>query len=335
MNSNLFFLSDFYKRGGAVSFTAHLLYTIGSNQILRITKHKKRNGTGPFGYGLYYKIVQPSFFDQCNSLFVTDFFRYEHILDKLRGRNVSIVIHDSGEISHESAECLKEWKIICIRKAFKEYLKTTYDAEAEFLYHPFYPYATENSSGSQLRNNILERNNERNESVSISRIDHGKNTEVIVEANKILEAKSCDTIKIYGPYNPLYVQHFLGGEHNFSRYYQGTFIKSFQAISNILNRAKFVIDLSTLPNDGGGTQYTFLEAIHHGAALIINRKWIENVSEEYRDFREGFNCFAVANAEELATLISNAKSIDTERIVENSRQLMSRHINAPWSSVVC
>lgn len=335
MNSNLFFLSDFYHWGGAVSFTAHLLYTIGYNQILRIAKASERNATGPFGYGLCYKTVQPSFFDQCKSLFVTDFFKYEHILDKLKRDGVSIVIHDSGEISDESAGCLKKWNIICIRKAFQEYLKSTYDAKAEFLYHPFYPYPTENSSDARQSSNALGGNNEKNQSVSISRIDYGKNIEIIVKANKILQTKSCDTIKIYGPYNPLYVQHLLGGEDDFRRYYHGTFMKSFQAISKILNRAKFVIDLSTLPNDGGGTQYTFLEAIHHGAALIINRKWSENVSERFRDFKEGYNCFAVSNAEELAMLISNAKNIDTEKIVKNSKHLMSRHVNASWNSVVC
>ena len=38
-----------------------------------------------------------------------------------------------------------------------------------------------------------------------------------------------------------------------------------------------MVDLSQLPNDGGGTQYTFLEAIYNNSAIILNRKWIENI----------------------------------------------------------
>jgi hypothetical protein len=48
-----------------------------------------------------------------------------------------------------------------------------------------------------------------------------------------------------------------------------------------------MIDLSFLPNDGGVTQYTFLDAIYHNCAIILNRQWIENVDREYRDFKEG------------------------------------------------
>ena len=52
---------------------------------------------------------------------------------------------------------------------------------------------------------------------------------------------------------------------------------SFDATSKILKKAKFMIDLSFLPNDGGGTQYTFLDAIFQNCAIILNRQWIENV----------------------------------------------------------
>jgi hypothetical protein len=40
-----------------------------------------------------------------------------------------------------------------------------------------------------------------------------------------------------------------------------------------------MIDLSQLPMDGGGTQYTFLDAIYHDCAIILNRKWIENLMQ--------------------------------------------------------
>jgi hypothetical protein len=88
-----------------------------------------------------------------------------------------------------------------------------------------------------------------------------------------------------------------------------------------------MIDLSFLPNDGGGTQYTFLDAIYHNCAIILNRKWIENVDREYRDFKEGENCYAVSNAEELKELLDGVKNIDTTKIVQNATKLLDRHVN--------
>ena len=74
----------------------------------------------------------------------------------------------------------------------------------------------------------------------------------------------------------MYVHSFLGGfQGDFSKYFCGMFGKSFSILSEIRVEAKFVVDLSILRHDGGGTQYTFLEAIHNNCALILHRKWIE------------------------------------------------------------
>ena len=102
---------------------------------------------------------------------------------------------------------------------------------------------------------------------------------------------------------------------------------AFDATSKILKKAKFMIDLSFLPNDGGGTQYTFLDALYHNCVIILNRQWIENVDAEYRDFKEGENCYAVSNAEELRELLDNAENIDTAKIVQNARKLLDKHIH--------
>ena len=96
-----------------------------------------------------------------------------------------------------------------------------------------------------------------------------------------------------------------------------------------------MIDLSFLPNDGGGTQYTFLDAIYHNCAIILNRQWIENVDREYMHFKEGENCYAVSNAVELKELLDEAENIDTSKVVQNARKLLDRHIiNAErWNEV--
>jgi glycosyltransferase involved in cell wall biosynthesis len=345
-----FFLSDFYHWGGTVTFTAHLLNKIGRKQIVRIGNVPKGDKiTGNFGYGLDYQIVSLDFIDKVDKPFVVDFFKYYHVLRKLKRDDITIVIHDPTEISEETAPYLEYWNVICIRKAFQEYLKNNYNVHSKFLYHPFYPYSTKNNndggslaeySNGHIKEHDREKEIEKTTTVSISRVDYGKNTEIIMDANKLLkkEEKDCGhhddyTIKIHGPFNPQYVNDKLGGGQNFRQYYRGTFAKSFRAVSAILNKAKFVVDLSRIYNDGGGTQYTFLEAIYHGAALIINRKWIEDLAPKYCDFKEGYNCYAISNAQELAEIIKNSKNLDTDRIVNNSKKLMDRHVNASWSSV--
>jgi hypothetical protein len=132
----------------------------------------------------------------------------------------------------------------------------------------------------------------------------------------------------------MYVHLFLGRYNgDFNKYYCGLFDKSFSAISNLLAEVKFVVDLSVLKQDGGGTQYTFLEPIHNDCALVLHRKWIENVNPKYRDFKEGYNCFAVENEKELADLIR--KDPDTIKIVQNAKKLINRHINikSEWSKL--
>ena len=324
-----FFIADNYLYGGCVTFTAHLMHLLGRKWFRRITNRFEKKFR-EFGYGIRYQNVTPRALDYAENPFITDMFKNFHVLERMKRTDITIVIHDATEISKENEPYLKYWNIICIRKALQQYLKEKYGLSPKFLYHPFYPYLIKKNNNN-ANHDYSDRH--RTYAVSISRTDKDKNTDIILKANKLIALKNNsieDTIKIHGPYNPLYVRPF--GEQEFKQYYYGTFDRSFEAVSNILNNAKFVIDLTILPNDGGGTQYTFLEAIHHNAALIINRKWIDDVDSKYCDFKEGYNCFAVSSGKELAEIILS-KNIDTTKIVNNARKLMDRHTNSNWHSV--
>jgi hypothetical protein len=217
---------------------------------------------------------------------------------------------------------------------------------------------TENPSSSSISK--IGETLTRRGAVSISRIGFGKNINLILNANKILETHNCgefnvrnesNSIRIYGCTTPRYVYLFLDNKRakesesicskdmirdtrDFKRYYYGKFDRSFSAVSEILSRRKFVVDLSIVKNDGGGTQYTFLEAIHNGCALILHRRWLEGICSDpgYCDFREGYNCFAVENEDELAELIKSDP--DTRKVNENARKLMYRHYNINWSQLI-
>ena len=319
-----------YLYGGGTTFAAHLLHQTGyskkNNIILRITK-KTESKLREFGYGLYYQNISIDLINKIKFPFIT-LFKETHF-NILTGFNVRkdrsdndnnnsgiLVIHDHRDISDKVVPHLANWKLVAIRKTVQNYLKSKYGLSSLFLYHPFYPYPI----------TVISNQSERKGAVSISRISFEKNTDMIIRANKVLQDQH-QPIKLYGCPSRMYVHLYLGGYNgDFNRYYYGMFDKSFSALSSILAQAKFVVDLSVLKYDGGGTQYTFLEAIHNGCALILHRRWLENdyVNPDYCDFKEGYNCFAVDNENELADIIK--KDPDTSKIVENARKLMARHV---------
>jgi hypothetical protein len=234
-----------------------------------------------------------------------------------------LVIHDHRDISENVVPYLRDkWKLITMRRTVQEYLKTRYKLDSLLLYHPFYPYRTTSSKTRKLKKGA----------VSISRISFEKNTDIIIKANNLLKQEN--QVKLYGCPSRMYVHLFLGGfDGEFKNNYNGIFDKSFSTLSRILAGVKFVVDLSVLKYDGGGTQYTFLEATHNDCALILHRKWIENVNPEYCDFKEGYNCFAVENERELGDLIR--KDPDAMTVVRNAKKLLDRHIRikSEWSKI--
>jgi glycosyltransferase involved in cell wall biosynthesis len=331
--TSFFFISD-YMYGGCLTFTAHLLHTLNRKEVFRIAKKRFEKRKKNFGYGIRYQNVPLEYLDSVQNIFITDMYQHFECLEKLKTRtskangkgNVVIVIHDPGEIFKFNEPYLKYWNIITIRKSMQQYLHDRYGIESKFIYHPFYPYPIQHQGDSDDADE-----EDKTQAVSISRIDFNKNIEILLDAN---ERMRNNPLKIYGWANSKYVSERLDADE-FNQYYQGKYVKSFDATSAILKKAKFMIDLSSLPNDGGGTQYTFLDAIYHNCAVILNRQWIENVDAKYRDFKEGENCYAVSNAEELKEFLNNAKNIDTSRIVQNARKLLDRHINAgDWKNEI-
>jgi len=88
----------------------------------------------------------------------------------------------------------------------------------------------------------------------------------------------------------------------------------------IAKQYESIIDLTRIKNDGGGLQYTHLEAIDSGCALILHKDWI---TPKGSLFKHGFNCFAVADEKELIELLSTERDFKT--IHKNSLKLMELH----------
>ena len=53
------------------------------------------------------------------------------------------------------------------------------------------------------------------------------------------------------------------------------------------SKSRFTFDLSKIKNDGGGTQYTFLEAIYQDCALVLHKEWVDQGDT----FKDKYNCY--------------------------------------------
>ena len=168
-----------------------------------------------------------------------------------------------------------------------------------------------------------------NYAASISRIDFDKNIDIICKCNNIIEYED-KKVKIFGKENRLYVHHKLK-DLNFEDYWYGKYPKNLPMTYNtgigenknldILKDCTFMIDLSTIKDDGGGTQYTFLEAIYNDCILVLNREWIEKGTL----FVEDDNCLAVKNEYELRDILMNIRKYDRVKIIENARKILDNH----------
>jgi hypothetical protein len=87
-----------------------------------------------------------------------------------------------------------------------------------------------------------------------------------------------------------------------------------------------MVDMSSIKGDGGGTQYTFLEAIYMGCVLVLNSKW---TNVEYSIFNNN-NSIIVDDAETLVSTLENSKKIENkyklQGIIDNSKILLQAFI---------
>ena len=182
-----------------------------------------------------------------------------------------------------------------------------------YLKHPFYQY--DKPSYDKI-----------NKCVSISRIDFDKHTDIILKSNLICDNK----IIIYGAENRLYVHHKLK-DLNFHHFWRGKFTKSYPILdadgNDILGPSKYMIDLSIIKNDGGGSQYTFLEAIYNNCILILHNDWISQGDI----FQHNVNCLGVSNENDIKNILES--DTDYSHIIQNSQKLLIDHISVDWSNI--
>ncbi len=298
--------------GGWVTFTAHL--SLGFNYPIYKPSKRTENRKRDFGYNTEYQNKTIDSITNFQNIIITavDKHYYEYL--EYFPKDTLLIIHDPTEISGKNnklVELLDHFKIITIRESVQEYLKKHFNKESIFYKHPFYQYPKPN-------------HDKINQCVSISRIDFDKHTDIILKSNLICNNK----IIIYGAENRLYVHHKLK-ELNFHEYWKGKFDKKYPILdkdgNDILGPSKYMIDLSIIKNDGGGSQYTFLEAIYNQCILILHNDWIS----QGNIFVHNVNCLGVSNENDIKNILES--DTDYSHIIQNSQKLLIDHISVNWN----
>lgn len=301
--------------GGWISFTTHLIRSL-KQLAIPVELYKIGNRTEKrerqFAEGCTYRNVSVedgvSIAEKNLSLIVA--------LDKrLQEKGLpiltvadSIVVHDPTEIPKDILKFIEEHKkkVIVIRKSMVDKF-TPKGVQAKFIQHPYIPYTPEKINKDW-------------HAVCISRLDWDKYTHYIVEANTLLNKE--ERVKLYGADNRLYLHYKVETKFpNWKDDYYGRF--EYGAGPTLSGRSEFTVDLTEIKNDGGGTQYTFLEAFNANSTLIINRKWITNAAIE-DCMQEGVNCLAVDSPLELAETLKS--KVEHKHLREAGFELLKNHV---------
>ena len=312
--------------GGWVTMTAHLSLKY-NYPLFKISKSGRNEpNLRDFGYGVKYNNISIDELLKKENLLITaldkHFYQY---LDRFSD-NTSIVMHDPNDFKSQPVlDFLKRVNVITIRETVQQNLLINHNIQSEFKYHPFFEY-----NKKTYENSISDKH------ITTSRIDFDKNTHVILRTNPLIK-EEYNKIQIYGKENRLYVEFTLKDKMNlkdeFLKYWKGRFAKTLPMShegKDILNNCKYVVDLSVIKGDGGGTQYTFLEAIYQDCILILHKNWIEKGNL----FKDKYNCYVVGymdNVEqELADLINTTNTELDKYILKNSKNIMINNINVLW-----
>jgi hypothetical protein len=300
--------------GGWVTFTRHLydaLTLAGNEVILHKVGNTCSSTTKNYGYGLSYIL------DDLETLRLTTKGQpvlitgvqknYAPVLrTMLTWPNTFIVLHDPSEIGHVPEILNFKDRIIVIRDKNKKYAD-----KATFIRHPY------------VRSSIL--NEKTALAMSVSRIDFDKNTSIILDANRLLPENK--KVIIRGFENRIYTRFNI--VPNYPEWIQSVnaFPREKEFAVTLLSSVCYLVDMSTIQGDGGGSQYTFLEAIDAGAELILNEQWFAECEENNIEIVPGKHCHTVApTGKDLAAKLEELSfSYDDEMTNKAKQDILPLH----------
>lgn len=311
---NLFFMVDL-KYGGFISYTKHLFHALNAEGVVtRVWKVRKRfESKLRLLHEVPYQNVTLDYAVQlarsAPAIVTCAYWKHNpEAIDALLAAGAAIVVHDPTELAPELVASMRRHnsRVVAIRqKNVANYRE--HALNVELVPHPY--CAAEVAPVARRLN-----------ACALSRIDYDKHTEVIAEANTLLSPGQ--RVEIHGQANRLYVHHKLAKQWpSWETQYRGAFPTSRTAGVELAARHRYVVDMSLIKGDGGGTQYTFFEAWNAGSALVIDERWVLPGDE----LEPGRNCYVVRGAEQLAARMRARPDAD---VVEGGVATMRQHDSA-------
>lgn len=261
------------KYGGWPTFTRHLhaaLKAAGMSPVIRVAGARTAPMPHDFGHGLMTRRVSMDDLLRCKDpviIAAADKDHAEHA-QRLVAGGAAIVVHDPAE-KHLSE--IPPERTIVIRRSMKARLP-----KASFIPHP---YERRRPDRNPLH-----------AALAHSRIDFDKYTHLLLEARDL----GAD-ITIMGAPNPMYVHFKI--HPRWPSFESEPFPREAHAGADLCATARCIVDMSAIKNDGGGTQYSFMEAWDAGSPLVINRKWVQGYPDD--EMQDGVNCLAAADGSEI------------------------------------
>lgn len=289
------------RTGGWVSFTAHLAHGLrqaGHRPVVLRLGKRTESRTRDFGMGLEYTNTSLATMDLLarQQPFIVTAVSPKVIepeaLMGLRACGAGLVIHDPTELKPDVQAALvgDTGPLWVIRPTMLDYLPG-----AQLIPHPYARAGLGRWAGRKLR------------AVAYSRLDWDKHTDMIVEANRIVQEQ--DRVRIHGTENRMYTHHKLDSiDPDWRTQYDGPMPRTdLWAGARLALRSDLAVDLSAIKGDGGGTQYTFLEALDAGSRLVINRRWLTGHPDQ--DTIGRYVHAVVNSAQELAAVLADRSPV--------------------------
>lgn len=313
MRVNLVYMAQ-ARTGGWVSFTAHLMHGLlqagHTPYLYKITKRIESH-TRSFGMGFEYQNMSQAGLEYLADspdpmIVVCCWHTFADQLGPLVDKGAHLVVHDPAEIKRapvlaEVADRVRPGRLVVIRPVMLKHLPN-----ALLVPHPY-------QRAPRLQRNVAMH------AVSYARLDYDKHTEIVAGANAKLPLAR--QVHIYGSdFNRIYMYHQL--DHKFpgwrKRYYGAMPRTDLWAGARLAAKAGQVVDMSVIVNDGGGTQYTFLEALDAATPLIVHSRWMTGVPEY--DVMAPY-AHTAGTADELADLLQS----DLPQLPGDPVELLAKH----------
>jgi hypothetical protein len=254
------------RTGGWVSYTAHLaagLRQAGHWPAIRKLGKRTERTPRPFGMGLQYintslPMLRALAVHGERVLIVAAEAKQAPAVADLRTLGAGLVVHDPNELKGDAfaAATTRRDRLFVVRPAMRDRVPGSV-----FVPHP-YQRASIQPGARPVH------------AVAYSRLDWDKHTDIIAAANASLPPPL--RVQVHGTENRMYTHHKLDSQWPAWRDdYHGAMPRdTVHAGARLAAAAWYAVDLSVIKGDGGGTQYTFLEALDGGAALVISDKWL-------------------------------------------------------------